>query len=92
MSKPPDVAIKLSDTLTLCEYQSPKNGSFGWWLYDNTRGMNLAMRAATEQAAFVEALEYYQYRTAMVEAELNSLKEKVDKFVSQFCPEDDNDY
>ena len=56
----------------------------GFWLYDDTRGMNLAMRAKTEQAAFIEALEYYQERLLFVEKECSDLKTKVDAFVSQF--------
>ena len=89
MSKPPDTHEKLSETLSLCEYQSPKNGSFGFWLYDYTRGMNLAMRAKTEREAFVEALTYYQKRLATVEADHALLRSKVDAFVSQFAEEND---
>lgn len=88
MSKPPDTFFKLSETLTLCEYQSPKNGSFGFWLYDKTRGMNLSMRAKTERDAFVEALHYYQLRLANVEKEQAILTAKVDAFVAQFIVED----
>lgn len=33
MSQRPDNVMKLSETLTLCEYTSPKSGSFGFWLY-----------------------------------------------------------
>lgn len=61
----------------------------GWWLYDETRGMNLAMRAKTEQAAFVEALTYYQDRLSRVESELKDLSSKVNAFVSQFAEDDD---
>lgn len=89
MSKPPDAFLKLSETLTLCEYQSPKNGSFGFWLYDKTRGMNLSMRAKTSTDAFVEALTYYQERLAKVEQEYASLQTKVDAFVDQFKDPDE---
>lgn len=61
----------------------------GFWLYDETRGMNLAMRAATEQAAFVEALTYYQGRLSDLESAHNCLNKRVQEFVSQF--QDDND-
>jgi hypothetical protein len=89
MSKLPDNVVKLSSTLTLCEYQSPKNGSFGFWLWDETRGMNLAMRAKSSTDAFVEALMYYQKRLLTVEHDYRSLKGKVDAFVEQFVePED----
>lgn len=30
----------------------------GFWLYDETRGMNLAMKQKSEREAFIEALEY----------------------------------
>lgn len=87
MSKPPDTVLELSGTLSLCEYQSPKNGHFGFWLYDKTRGMNLSMRAKTAQAAFVEALTYYQERLQQVEQEHKALTTKVETFVAQFTEE-----
>ncbi len=43
MSQKSDSVVKLSDTLTLCEFKS--GGDRGFWLYDETRGMNLAMKA-----------------------------------------------
>lgn len=61
----------------------------GFWLYDETRGMNLSMRAKTAQDAFVEALTYYQDRLKKVEGEYKELKQKVDAFVSDFVQEDD---
>ena len=82
MSKPPNYSRKLSETLTLCQYDSPKNGSFGFWLYDATRGMNLSMRAKTAEAAYLEALGYYQERLLKVEAELDALSAKVQSFVA----------
>ena len=88
MSKPPDNVVALSDTLTLCEYTSPRNGSFGFWLYDKTRGMNLSIRAKSSTEAFVEALSYYQERLAKVENEHRALTVKVDAFVAQFNAED----
>lgn len=53
----------------------------GFWLYDETRRMNLAMRAKTPQDAFVEALGYYQGRLLSVEDELRSLRTLVEQFV-----------
>ena len=89
MSKPPDVVIHLSETLTLCEYQSPKNGSFGFWLYDETQGMNLAVRAKSEREAFVDALNFYQTYYKQEKEEHTKLAKKVAAFVSQFVePED----
>ena len=72
---------KLSNTLALTECTD------GFWLYDKTRGMNLAMRAKTERAAFVEALEYYQDRLSTVEREYKIMRDKVFSFVEQFSDE-----
>ena len=91
MSKPPEFYVKLSDTLTLSEYTSPKNGSFGFWLYDKTQGMNLAMRKKTERESFVEALNYYQGRLAKTEKDYSELRKKVDAFVSTLA-DNDTDY
>lgn len=62
----------------------------GFWLYDESRGMNLAMREKTAEAAYLEALEYYQERLTEVEEDYKSLKAKVDHFVGQFIEEDDD--
>ena len=67
----------LSDTLTLTEYQH------GFWLWDETREMNLAIKAKTLVDAFVEALHYYQERLTQVEAAHKHLRAKVDAFVAQ---------
>ncbi len=77
---------KLTETLFLSECRN------GWWLYDETRGMNLAMRAKTEQAAFIEALTYYQERLAKIEKEYKELNSKVKSFVSQFQEEEYNGF
>ena len=89
MSKPPDVVIQLSETLTLCEYQSPKNGSFGFWLYDETQGMNLAVRAKSEREAFVKALDFYQTYYKKEKEQHKALKAKVDSFLIQFVDIED---
>jgi hypothetical protein len=88
MSKPPDNNTKLSETLMLSEYTSPKNGNFGFWLYDKTRGMNLAMHAESERNAFVHALHYYQTRLTQVEKEHAYLQAQVQAFVGQFVGDD----
>lgn len=82
MSKPPDHIIVLSETLTLCEYEA--GGSKGFWLYDKTRGMNLAMRSKSDTEAFVCGLTYYQNRLKTVELEYRKLRKSVDTFVEQF--------
>jgi len=75
--------VKLSEHLTITECAD------GFWLYDFTRGMNLSMRATSAQAAFVEALTYYQKRLSEVEGALADLKGQVNAFVSQFVDEDE---
>ncbi|OTE92244.1 hypothetical protein B1K96_15385 [Escherichia coli] len=62
----------------------------GFWLYDESRGMNLAMREKTAEAAYLQALEYYQKRLKEVENDYNNLKAKVDHFVGQFVDDDDD--
>lgn len=64
----------------------------GFWLYDDTRGMNLAMREKTEEAAYIKALGYYQERLKEVENNYNNLKAKVDHFISQVADGDDDHY
>ncbi|WCD44233.1 hypothetical protein Lumi_094 [Xylophilus phage Lumi] len=63
----------------------------GFWIYDKTRGMNLAMRAKTEQEAWLEVVGYYQNRLRDVEGQLKSITAKVDAFVAQFVEEEDQD-
>lgn len=76
-------SVVLSSKLNLSECTD------GYWLYDETRGMNLAMKAKTAQEAFVEALSYYQDRLTTVESDYKELKQKVDAFVSDFVQDDD---
>ncbi|WAE76870.1 hypothetical protein vBEcoMphAPEC6_00065 [Escherichia phage ph0011] len=64
----------------------------GFWLYDETRGMNLAMQEKTPDAAYLKALEYYQKRLTEVENNYQNLKEKVDNFVGQFVDDDEGHY
>ena len=78
--------IKLTNTLALSECKD------GWWLYDKVVGMNLGIRCKSTEAAFVEALTYYQGRLTLAEENLKSLSEKVERFVDQFVPEDDHRY
>ena len=78
--------INLTDTLALSECRD------GWWLYDKVVGMNLGIRCKSPEAAFVEALTYYQERLTLAEGNLKSLSEKVEIFVDQFIPEDDRMY
>lgn len=75
---------KLTDTLAITECKD------GFWLYDKVRGMNLAMKADTEQAAFTKAIMYYQDRLPRKEKELKELQSKVKTFVNQFIDKDED--
>ena len=57
----------------------------GWWLYDKSRGMNLAMRAPSRELALIEALEYYQDRLIDVERRNKILLEKVKAFINSMA-------
>lgn len=78
------IVIFKNDTITLTKPIDKED----FWLYDTTRGMNLAMGAKTEQEAFVLALTYYQKRLKAIETEYNLLKDKVDIFINGFMDED----
>ena len=69
---------KLTDTLTLSKMND------GFWLYDKTMNMNLSMRAKTEQAAFINAITYYQKRLTKIEIEYKEISIKVENFIDQF--------
>ena len=73
---------QLTETVILVKR---KDGS---WLWDETRGMNLAMRAKTKQDALQEMIVYYQRRLLEVEAHLYSLSQKVETFVEQVREEE----
>lgn len=77
------ISIFENETTSLTKHPDKED----YWLYDYTRGMNLAMGANTEQEAFVEALTYYQKRLAQAEKELKSLTTKVEDFIESVSPE-----
>lgn len=56
----------------------------GYYLYDYVLGMNISMRAKTEQDAFIEALTYYQIRLENLKKDYKQLNYKVETFISQF--------
>lgn len=72
-----------TDTLSLHECTD------GYWLYDYEIGMNISMRAKTEQDAFIEALTYYQRRFKQTKKELEDINSKVKNFISQFDKDDE---
>ena len=76
--------IKLTDTLTISECND------GFWLYDYTKGMNLAMRAKTERDAFVEAIMYYQKLSTESNKEYKKLKSAIDVFMASVRPESED--
>ncbi len=82
MINPKYITIFKNDTITL------SFGHDGYWLYDYTRGMNLSMKAKTEQDALIESLMYYQKRLTKVESELKDITNKVENFISQFSKEE----
>ncbi len=75
----------LSETVAVIECTD------GWWLYDKTQGMNLAMQAESRDAAFMKAIAYYQRRLSEVETAHRCLAGRVDAFVSQFVEEQDGE-
>lgn len=64
------------------------HGDAGWWLYDECRGMNLAIKAATEREAFTKALTYYQERMNLLLEQRKELAAKVETFVEQFIDDE----
>lgn len=68
-------AVFKNDTLSLHECVD------GYFLYDYVLGMNISMRAKTEQDAYIESLLYYQKRLQKVKLELEELNNKVEDFL-----------
>lgn len=71
------------DTLSLHECTD------GYYLYDYVVGMNISMRAKTEQDAYIEALLYYQRRLFEVKTDYKTLNAKVESFLCQFDRDDE---
>lgn len=69
---------------------SLSKGHDGFWLYDYTRGFNLAMREKSEAEAYIKAIHCYQDRLTQVEKEYQVLKSRVDLFVSEFVESDED--
>lgn len=76
---------KLSDTLTLSECRD------GFWLYDDTRGMNLSMRAESTEHALLEALKYYQERLTELKKEHREMSAHVQDFINKFRDENEEE-
>lgn len=73
------------DTLSLHECTD------GYYLYDYVIGMNISMRAKTEQDAYIEALLYYQRKLKETQTLYKEIKYKVENFVRQFDTDEDGD-
>ena len=61
----------------------------GYYLYDYVVGMNISMRAKTEQDACIEALLWYQKKLVDAKLDYKILNDKVESFLSQFDIEED---
>ena len=71
------------DTLSLHECTD------GFFLYDYVIGMNISMRAKTEQDAYIEALLYYQKKLVEVKTDYENLNNKVQSFITQFTEDEE---
>lgn len=67
-------SIFKTETLSLCEC------NYGFYLYDTVVSMNIAMRAKTEQDAYIEALMYYQKSLKQAQLRYNDINSKVESF------------
>lgn len=84
MSRPAILTEDVSPTLHLALRHAMSEYKEGYWLYDDTRGMNLAIGAPTKEAAYLGALAYYQKRLTEVETMYKALKAQVAAFVAPF--------
>lgn len=89
MSSKPDEVIKLSDTLSFHHYPVT-SGDHGYWLWDETQKMNLALREKTERDAFVKALHYYQRYLKQVKDERDNLQTKIDAIAALVVDKEDD--
>ena len=76
-------SVRLTDSLTMSELKN------GYWLYDETRGMNLSMKAKTQEQAFIEAITYYQKRCTEIEDKKKSLYDSVNNFIKSLSDNDE---
>jgi len=91
MSRPAIQSKTLNKYLTLSEcHPDSECRTNNWWLYDERAcgtGLNISMRAATPEAAFVEAIEFWAGQAKRTEQALKEIKTRVDEFVEQFKDE-----
>lgn len=74
-----------ADTLSLSECTD------GFWLWDETREMNLSMKAKTAQAALVETILYYQRRLSTVEEENRGMFARIGSALAALGANDDTE-
>jgi hypothetical protein len=79
---------ELSDTLSISRRHRSADYAEGYWLYDSTRGMNLAIGSKTWAEAFVKAIHYYQKRLSEIESRYKELDSKVQTFISSIDKEE----
>ncbi len=60
----------------------------GFWLWDETREMNLSMKAKTERVALVETILYYQRRLAEVETDRDAMRARIDDVLNALGAEE----
>ena len=89
--KTPNTIIFENDTIKL--YKTEKQG---FWLWDETRKMNLSMHAVSEQAAFVECIMYYQKRLSSIESIHFAMQSRLHAFMEgegwEEIDQDKNDF
>jgi len=85
MSRPAISSEAISDTITvsLCHADYEHRIEPNYWLYDKTRGMNLAVGVETKEKAYIATIEYYQKRLAEIEGKYKKLNIQVLKFVGE---------
>ena len=72
-----------TDTLSLHECTD------GYYLYDYVVGMNISMRAKTEQDAYIETLLWYQKKLQNAKLDYKILNDKVQNFISHIGGEEE---
>ena len=92
MSRPPIRVVPLTDPrLSLCLAHRDSEGPEGFWLYDKDAGINVAMRAPSELAAFEKAVQYWKDRALRSEKEHDTLQAHVTNFVNLVDPRPEDD-
>jgi hypothetical protein len=86
MSNPPINITHISSTLYLTEHKD------GFWLWDDTLEMNIALREKTKEDALYQALTFYQSRSNQLEEKYDNLHNAVDKFLIGLATVNDDEF